>query len=360
MKFKKIAEKYNASGFLFSEGHVVHRNDEDDLYIDNQFFRHNVSSYPFFIDDQVFYRDKDTGFLMERNLYANTEEKVKCKDDFILLFSPNTIHNNTVIRSYSRTSPVKDRYLVRLDNFEKIKSLSLIEDKITYVRYGDILIIAPLDPSHLSAYSIAEEKILWEIDLKAISISDEPRMRFQFRFQIDHLCYFVIDQHTLLEVDILEGKIVRKWGELPEEEHWKAGSWKHTGIPVYTAFCLIDNTVFGVYETGYWEIDLNTGLHRIKPLSVYFKEQHFRPLRSGIMLDRKGDHVLLGSYFYINTPTIERSVALFNIKTLKIDWKYDFTQEEIGFNIKNYHFIGDKMYVMGDNKKLHIFEQDKT
>lgn len=358
MKFKKIAEKYNASGFLFSEGHFQYINEKNELYLNDKLIYKDALMPAFFIGDNAFCRNKQTNLLIEKDLVTGIE-KLKSEDDYVFLLT-RTAYENTVVRSYSRTSPVKDRYLVRLDNFEKIKSLSLIEDKITYVRYGDILIIAPLDPSHLSAYSIAEEKILWEIDLKAISISDEPRMRFQFRFQIDHLCYFVIDQHTLLEVDILEGEIVRKWGELPEEEHWKAGSWKHTAIPVDSPFCLIDNTVLGVYETGYWEIDLNTGLHRIKPLSVYFKEQHFRPLQSGIMLDRKGDHVLLGSDFYINTPTIERSVALFNIKTLKIDWKYDFTQEEIGFNIKNYHFIGDKMYVMGDNKKLHIFEQDKT
>lgn len=303
----------------------------NDILISEKVDRTNYSLY----NNTIVYSKGGTTYFGEQKIDKTI--LVSSLNNDVALFSSNLNLDNFTLQF--ELINLKDLSLTYdFGNLPMIKSL-LREDNEIYLSFEEKLI----------CMNLSSNKIEWELNksiLKIIGVYENQLL-------------IACSNHLLLSVDINTGEILHKWQELVGFE---VGSQYKDVLPDPTNFVLDkqDSKLIGVFDTYYFEIDLNTKEISYYQLKEELSKYDIRSFRSFNDNPFTSEYLFLTAHTFLKeVPNVNfSSVLSLNRKTKKIDWVHTFKESGTGTNTPQ--ITDTHLYMLDLEGTLHIFEKEST
>ncbi len=157
---------------------------------------------------------------------------------------------------------------------------------------------------------------------------------------------------TILSINIITGKLIKKWRELPQNTKWGSQNSELLPYPKQSILLKEEGKIIGLLYTYYWEIDLKTEEVHFHDATEAFQKYKTQTVTGG-EISHQGDYI-----FFCGD---KNSIGAFNRKTKVLDWFYQFDFDAETF-ITSYapKVEGNRLFVMDNKGTLYIFEKIQT
>jgi hypothetical protein len=167
------------------------------------------------------------------------------------------------------------------------------------------------------------------------------------------------EKPNIMEIDPLNGAILREWGQLPEEHIYEVRGLKMYTLPhLERTFLDKEKNVLGcLSKVAYWEIDLLTGEFSMVNLQQMFEE---------LELEAKGRAHDPDYVYFTAVPVPDvvgpkadlQYVGAYNRHTHQIDWLHTIPNWSKEGWLNEIQKAGNRLYVKSAKGYLHIFEKN--
>ncbi len=343
-KFVKKEEKITGIKCIDNNSYFTKKNN---LVCDNENIIKGVEGFSFWLLDKGIYFHNNEG-----------EEFLKRDNKNYKITYPFFVKSNLDYKVFCAVNYRREnrKWMWSLGLFD-LTSLSLIKEfpfeNYTVESVVDNNSIGYFEKNKISAFNIDNCKINWELDLATIFNSRLIHFIGVYENQLLIACR----NHLLLSVDINTGEILHKWQELVGFE---VGSLYKDVLPDPTNFVLDkqDSKLIGVFDTYYFEIDLNTKEISYYQLKEELSKYNIRSFRSFNDNPFTSEYLFLTAHTFLKeVPNVNfSSVLSLNKKTKKVDWVHTFKDVGLGTNVPQ--ITDTHLYILDLEGTLHIFEKE--
>ncbi|UUV20435.1 hypothetical protein [Paenimyroides aestuarii] len=270
-------------------------------------------------------------------------------------YNGNRIESFDKINFYHIFSKNDFIYFDRNEKKTKYNSVILFDDKLgeNFVEQNQLFFT---NNNFVKSCDYKIGKILWQFDIKLIPNNphnDNYGKHADWQVKkfigvLENKLWVALNHHTIIALDLENGELVHQIHNIPTFKI----EWLPSAIPLSEATVVDEknNKLIGFMWEFYWEINPQNGEIILLDFTEDFLVQKVRnDLKSFVLTD---SHIYFASHHDIK-------VAAFNRALKKIDWFYEFDDDDNGYQSRINKIDGndEKLGVLTQGNILYIFEK---
>ncbi len=221
--------------------------------------------------------------------------------------------------------------------------------------------------SKIEAYTLPSAEPLWEFSLEGLGTYIDYEGKEQ-NYEVEKILGVVNERlvvgctgQLIIEFDIKDGKITRKWQELKGFGTTAYHGRLYNKIPESRHFQLNkeQTQLYAILGEYYVVIDLSSGEVSYVTLKKDLDKNYLKRYRYSIGYAEDQTHFYtIGEMDekHFGTEYIPQCIVMINKQNFQIEWLYRF--EEDGINTDIPQVSKNKLYQLSSSKKLYIFQKE--